>query len=118
MRIATCNIKGSLAPNLLSSLMIFEKPQLCGKPQWSLSSANLPIITCATDGQNGGMGEEGAGLKGGEYHLRWDVDSEVSSLACYVVGGWGRREGGAVLETTRASESHQGLSAGREQAQS
>lgn len=32
------------------------------------------------------MGEEGAGLKG-EYHLRWDVDSEVSSLACYVVGG-------------------------------
>lgn len=35
------------------------------------------------------MGEEGAGLKG-EYHLRWDVDSEVSSLACYVVGGVGQ----------------------------
>lgn len=74
-------------------------------------------MICATDGQNGGLGEEGAGLKG-EYQLRWDVDSEVSSLAGYVMGGWGRKEGGAVLETTRASQSHQGLSAGREQAQS
>lgn len=57
----------------------------------------------ATDGQKGGLGEEGAGLKG-KYQLSWDVDSEVSSLACYVMGEGGRREGGAVLETTRASE--------------
>lgn len=40
----------------------------------------------ATDGQKGGLGEEGAGLKG-EYQLSWDVDSEVSFLACYVMGG-------------------------------
>lgn len=64
MWIATCELKAIWPLSFAFLIDDFFKPQICGKPQWSLSSANLPIIISTANGQNGGMGEEGTGLKG------------------------------------------------------
>lgn len=75
---------------------------------------NSPIIS-TSNGQKGGMGEEGRDGRG-EPHLRWDVGSEVSSLACSVRRG--ARRAGAVSETTSPPEGHRWLVASRERSQS
>lgn len=63
-------------------IFFFLKSKLCGKPQWNLSSLKLPIIS-TSNGQKGGMSEEGKGREGwGSSGVGCGLWGELSSLQC------------------------------------
>lgn len=113
-------IKGNLPLTFAFLLDDFLKsPKYVGSHSEIFQVLTSQSIISTTNGQNRGMdGEgEGGGLKG-EHPLWWDVGSEVSSLACNVMGGVQERNWSSFFETTRPSESHPRLSAHREQTHS
>lgn len=73
--------KGNLALHFCCPLWwFFFKSKLCGKPQWNLSSLKLSIIS-TSNGQKGGMSEEGKGWEGwGSSEVGCGLWGELSRL--------------------------------------
>lgn len=82
-------IKGNSAPNFCFRPWWFLKnPKYVGSHSEIFQVLTSQSIISTTNGQNHGMdGEGGGGGLKGEHPLWWDVGSEVSPLACNVMGG-------------------------------